>query len=77
MRTNLHCPPPVTSVHLVIHMAFALTVSVVALRDIDQVTRELGISIKSPNTLQDITEVELERVTCYNQVLTLEWRAAW
>ena len=74
---HLYCPPPVTSVHLVIHTALALTIGVVALRDINQVTRELGISVKSPNRFQQVTEVKLKCFTCYNEVLTFEWRVAW
>ena len=36
---------------------------------IDKILRSYYVST-------DITEVELECVTCYNQVLTLEWRVA-
>ena len=46
-----------------------------ALRDINQVTCELGISIKSPNRFQQVTEVKLKCFTHYNEVLTFEWRA--
>ena len=77
MGVHLDCPPPVASVHLVIHTACSLLVGVVALRHKCQVTRELRVTIERPNTLQDVTEVEWKWVTCYNQVLTREWWAAW
>ena len=75
MRVNLYCPPPVTSVHLIIHMAFAVTISVVVLRDIDQVTHKLGISVKSLNTLEDIVVQRNAQQTRSNAHLVERLRA--
>jgi hypothetical protein len=50
-------------------------IAVVALRRKHQVTRELGITVDAPNTLQYITEIELEGVISNDQVLALERRA--
>jgi hypothetical protein len=75
MRAHLYCPPPVAGVHLAIHTACPLVIGVVALWRKHQVTRELGITVDGPNTLQYVTEVELEGVISNDQFLALEWRA--
>jgi hypothetical protein len=74
MKANLSFPPPFTSMHIMIQLNHLISIKVVTLRNKNQNRRKFQVAIQRPNTLDDVTEVEIEGLTCNYYLLAFK---AW
>ena len=71
----LGCPPPLPSVHVKVDTNFTCLISVVLLRSKEKQRRKLRISVKRPDALQDVSEIDFECFTSNKNLVTLELRS--
>jgi len=69
---HLYRPPPITCIHLAIHLLHLPIAHIVVLWSKNQVLHELGISIDHTDTIQDVTKMKLETFISNVNVFALE-----
>ena len=69
---HLYRPPPITSIHVTIHLLHLPITHIVALQSKNQVLHELRISVDCTDTIQDVVKIKLETFISNVKVLAFE-----
>ena len=69
-------PPPITCIHVVVHLLRLLTVDVVLLRGKNQILCKFRVSVERADTLHGVSKMELKLFISNVNILALERWAA-
>jgi len=72
----LSCPPPFTSMHLVIYPHGMICINIMALRHEYQIGEEVWVTVQGSDTFQSISEVDIEGLIINYDLVVMKCRTS-